>query len=87
MPDECNNNNKYDVTPDRCLEARISISRSEAVNILKVDGMSKREIRLRYISLARKYHPDKWVERCNFSKAQSENIFKNVANAYDVLRS
>ena len=34
-------NNKHDVTPGRCLEARISTSQREGVNMLKVDGMSR----------------------------------------------
>ena len=55
--------------------------------MLKADEISRWEIRLRYMSLARKHHPEKWIERYNFTKAQSENIFKNVANAYDVLKS
>ena len=64
------NNNEDDVTPGRYLEARINLSRREAVNSLKADGMSLREIRFRFMSLARKYHLDKWIETCNFSKAQ-----------------
>ena len=53
--------------------------------MLKANGMSRREIRLRQASLAIKCHPVEWVERCNFAKAQSEIIFKNVANACNVL--
>ena len=43
---------------------------------LKVDGMSRREIRSRHASLARKCNPDKWVEICDFSEAQSETKIK-----------
>ena len=58
-PDERVNNKKYDTTPGRCLEARMNVSRREAVNMLKVYGMSKREIKLRCIQSATKCHPDK----------------------------
>ena len=61
MSDEINNN-KHDATPGRCLEARINLSRREVVRILSVDSMSRRDVRLRHMKLARKCHPDKWVD-------------------------
>ena len=79
------NNNKYNVTLGRCLEVSINFPRREVLNTLKFDGMSRREIRLRCVSLARKCHPDKWVER-TLVKHKVKKI-KNVANAYAVLRS
>ena len=59
----------------------------DALVILGVEnGVSKREIKLRYMTLARKYYPDKWYEECAFDAETGECIFKNVSNAYGVLR-
>ena len=65
----------------------MNASRQDTLSTLKVDGMSRREIRLRHVLLSRKYYPNEWVERYNFSKAQSERKLLNVANDYTVLRS
>ena len=69
------------------MEAIVNMSRSKAAEILNVaDGTLEREIKMRYMALARKYHPDKWCSRCKFSIMEGENVFKNISNAYDVLQ-
>ena len=63
------------------------MSRRVAVNMLKDDGMWRWEISLRHMSLARENYQDKQIEKFNFTKGQSENILKNVANACNKLKS
>ena len=46
---------------------------------------NKREVKLKYKLLARKYHPDKWCTECKFSSENAETIFKEIANAYSWL--
>ena len=63
------------------------ISKREALAILNAtENNSSKEIRRNYMRLARKYHPDKWNKDCNFTKEVSESVFKNLANAYEVLK-
>ena len=48
---------------------------------------SKREVKIRYIILARNYHPEKWNDECTFDqKTAREEIFINVPNMNENLR-
>jgi len=86
-PHRVPDNVRYDISPGRDVEVMVNMSRSKAVEILNVaDGTSKREIRMRYMALVRKYHPDKWCSRCKFSIVEGENVFKNISNVYDILK-
>ena len=60
--------------------------KERSVKILNIRSSSPREIRVRYLSLARKHHLDKWSEGHAFSKAQGENDFKNISNAFNLLK-
>ena len=82
------NQNLYQITPARKLlnftGSKLTIQ--QAQQVLQVDNnTNKRTIRLKYKSLARKYHPDKWVQQCEFSKEQGSNFFKDISNAYQIL--
>ena len=80
------NDDKYVLSPFRKKVAVSSMSRREAFVILKVDiSYSSREIRQKYRMLARKYHPDKWCDRCRFTRKEGEDIFKNLSNAYSII--
>lgn len=77
---------KYTVTPQRIKVLVGTMTRNDAMKILNVGiGCSDREIRRNYRLLARKYHPDKWCDRCLFTKREGEEIFKKLANAYNKL--
>ena len=66
----------------------VNASRSEVLEVMQVSSnASPREIRLQCMMLARKYHPDKWCERCTFGREVGMGIFKNIANAFDVLKT
>ena len=69
------------------MEAIVNMSRLKVAEILNVaDGILKKEIRMRYMALVRKYHPDKWCSRYKLSIMEGENVFKNISNEYDVLQ-
>ena len=68
------------------IEAIVRMTRFEAYRVLTVTrSCSEREIRRKYRLLARKYHPDKWNEKCEFTKEVSEKIFKNLSSAYTLI--
>ena len=81
-----NLNNKFNVLPDHEVKVMVNMSRVEAERVLEVVNGLKREVCMRYMALARKYYPDKWYEQYNFDRTRDESIFKNIANAYDILR-
>ena len=79
------NNDLYTVTPARrqlnINTDQLSIEQSK--KILNINNnTTQRELRLRYKLLARKYHPDKWVAKCEFTKTQGAEYFKDISNAY-----
>jgi molecular chaperone DnaJ len=43
------------------------------------------EIRKKYRSLAKKFHPDKWTNGSESEKKEAEQKFKDIAEAYEVL--
>ena len=43
------------------------------------------EIRKKYRSLAKKFHPDKWTNGSESEKNEAEQKFKDIAEAYEVL--
>ena len=68
------------------MEAMVNISCLEALGVLQVRSkVSVREIRLKYMMLARKYHLDKWYERYTFGREEGIIIFKNIANALNCV--
>ena len=74
---------RYNITPQRLKPISDTMSKSDALKVLNLDGRcSDREIRRMYRLLARKYHPDKWSERCMFSRNDGEEIFKCISNAF-----
>ena len=81
------NTNKYYVTPGR-EKGGVSNTMNNCI-AKKILGTTlnacRREIKLKYRLLARKYHPDKWVEECAFSKKEAECYFKDISNAYQHL--
>ena len=63
------------ITPGRHPESKSNFPRRYVLKKLDVDAKSKREARMRCVSLDIEFHLDKWPEICDFSKAESENIF------------
>ena len=81
-----NSNDKHNVTPRRKKIAFTHMTRREALETLNVcEGCPENEIRRKHKTLARKCHPDKWNERCAFTKEESEIVFKNLSNAREKL--
>ena len=77
---------RYTVTPQRIIPISNTMSRRDALKVLNLDSKcSDSEIRRKYRFLARKYHPDKWCDRCVFSRSEGEEIFKSIANAFNKL--
>ena len=78
--------NKHKITPGRLLCSTVNFSRRIALKTLGLtESASKREVKLKYKLLARKYHPNKWCTECEFSSENAETIFKEIANAYSWL--
>ena len=79
-------NNMYTVTPLRKqlnYDDSNQLTMNQAKQILNIDNnATRKEIRLKYKLLARKYHPDKWVQKCEFTKSQGAEYFKGISNAY-----
>ena len=74
---------RYNITPQRLKPISDTMSKSDALKVLNLDGRcSDREIRRMYRLLARKYHPDKWCDSCMFSRREGEEIFKCISNAF-----
>ena len=71
-------------TQNTCFRFRIR----KLFEILEIDpGSSKRKVRIAYMLLARKYHPDKWdIDSSDFNLETSVEKFKNLSNAYDKLK-
>ena len=55
-----NGSNKYIITLNRTTIKILNTSVEESKRILNVNNILIRVVRLKYITLARKYHPDKW---------------------------
>ena len=62
-----------------------NLSRREALETLNVDGISKRGVRMSHMLLSRNYHLDKFSERCDVSRVESEKKLKK-SNAHAKLR-
>ena len=77
---------RRNTTPGRKAEGVASVTQSEVCTTLAVSRVCcKREVRRKHRSLARKCHPGKWCEECNFAKAESEEVLKNLSNAHALL--
>ena len=77
---------RHDVTPGRKTEGVASVTQTEACVTLTVSRMCcEREVRRKHRLLARKCRPDKWCEDYNFTKAESEEVFKNLSNVHALI--
>ena len=59
------------------------------MNFYELLGISKEatkdEIKKKYREMAKKYHPDRYVNSTKEEKEKAENMFKDINNAYEVL--
>ena len=91
MPPSCapinqTQDGRHDVTPRRKTEGVVSMTQNEAHAMLTTSrACCKREVRRKCRLLARKYYPDKWCEECNFTKAESEEVLKNILNTHALI--
>jgi len=46
---------------------------------------TKDEIKKKYREMAKKYHPDRYVNSTKVEREKAENMFKDINNAYEVL--
>lgn len=77
---------RHNVTPGREYSVWWNMTRREALTILNCCGdKDNKETYRKHRALERKYHPDKWSEEYMFDRDVGEDIFKSIANAYEIL--
>ena len=79
-------NDKLNVAPKNEIETLVIVSRGEALKAFNVRRNSPREIRVRRMSLVRNHYLGERSEGCMLSKAQGENFFENIPNAFRMLK-
>ena len=81
------NVSKFYVTLGRTINATVNMKMRETMDIFRVEkNFSKREVKMKHIILARKYHPNKQSDYYAFEKWVGENIFKNIANEHQKIQ-